>query len=180
MRDGSLNRADLSILVLPIRREVKALLETGVLIDPPTTRKTCANILKLEPASWSFVDHAGIELTNNAAERPLRRGVLWRKHCFGTQSEQGSLFVERILTAVYRLRKQAQFVPDRSIVGLSEDAQVTVALLARVPPQVVDHAIVSSTILRPLAGSGLSTRGLLKACQRWFIELFKNNDWWNE
>jgi transposase len=110
VRDGTLSRADFSALVQPIRREVKGLLEVGVLTNQSTTRKTCANILKLEPALWTFVDHEGIEPTNNAAERPLRRGVLWRKRCFGTQSEQGSLFVERILTTVLTLRQQKRDV----------------------------------------------------------------------
>jgi hypothetical protein len=32
--------------------------------------------------------------------------LLWRKRCFGTQSKQGSLFVERILTTVLTSRKQ--------------------------------------------------------------------------
>ena len=81
-----------------------------LLLNQSTTRKTCANILKLEPALWTFVDHEGIEPTNNAAERPLRRGVIWQKRSFGTQSEQGSLFVERILTAVLTLRQQKRDV----------------------------------------------------------------------
>lgn len=106
VRDGTLSRTNFSVLVQPIRREVKGLLEIGKLTNQATTRKTCANILKLEPALWTFVEHEGIEPTNNAAERPLRRGVLWRKRCFGTQSEQGSLFVERILTVVLTLRQQ--------------------------------------------------------------------------
>ena len=37
-------------------------------------------------------------MTNNAAERALRPAVLWRKGCYGTQSESGSRFVERMLT----------------------------------------------------------------------------------
>jgi transposase len=110
VREGALSRTDFSALVQPIRREVKGLLEIGVLTNQATTRKTCANILKLEPALWTFVNHEGIEPTNNAAERPLRRGVLWRKRCFGTQSEQGSLFVERILTTVLTLRQQKRDV----------------------------------------------------------------------
>jgi transposase len=110
VRDGTLNRTDFYVLIQPIRREVKGLLQLGVLTNQATTRRTCANILKLEPALWTFVDHEGIEPTNNAAERPLRRGVLWRKHCFGTQSEQGSLFVERILTTVLTLRQQKRDV----------------------------------------------------------------------
>ncbi len=47
-----------------------------------------------------------MEPTNNRAERPLRRAVLWRRRSFGTQSTQGSQFVERILTAVTTLRQQ--------------------------------------------------------------------------
>jgi transposase len=110
VRDSTLSRTEFSALVQPIRREIKALLQLGLQLNQSTTRKTCANILKLEPALWTFVDHEGIEPTNNAAERPLRRGVLWRKRCFGTQSEQGSLFVERILTAVLTLRQQKRDV----------------------------------------------------------------------
>lgn len=112
VRDGTLRRTDFSALVQPIRKDVKTLLEIGLLLNQSTTRKTCSNILKLEPALWTFVDHLGIEPTNNAAERPLRRGVLWRKHCFGTQSEAGSIFVERILTTVLTLRQQKRNVLD--------------------------------------------------------------------
>ena len=110
VRDGTLSRTEFSALIQPIRREVKALLQLGLRLNHSTTRKTCANILKLEPALWTFVDHVGIEPTNNAAERPLRRGVLWRKRCFGTQSEPCSIFVERILTAVLTLRQQKRNV----------------------------------------------------------------------
>lgn len=63
------------------------------------------------------------------------------------------------------------------VVGLSEGAQVTVALLARCP-EVIDHAVVSSANLRPLPGSRLYTPGLLAATHRWFIEPLKNNDRW--
>ena len=34
---------------------------------------------------------------NNAAERALRKAVLWRKGCFGSQSEAGLRYAERIL-----------------------------------------------------------------------------------
>jgi transposase len=110
LRNGTLSRTDFAALAQPIRTEVKTLLEIGLLTNQATTRKTCANILKLEPALWTFVEHEGVEPTNNSAERPLRRGVLWRKRCFGTQRVNGSLFVERILTAVLTLRQQKRNV----------------------------------------------------------------------
>ena len=42
----------------------------------------------------------------------LRRAVLWRRRSFGTQSEAGSQFVERILTTVTTLRQQRRDVLD--------------------------------------------------------------------
>jgi len=52
----------------------------------------------------------GIEPTNNHAERLIRRGVLWRKNTFGSQSEAGCRFVERLLTVVQTCRLQERSV----------------------------------------------------------------------
>ena len=49
---------------------------------------------------------AGVEPTNNAAERAIRPGVLWRKGSFGTQSANGSRFVEAMMTVVATLKQQ--------------------------------------------------------------------------
>lgn len=49
---------------------------------------------------------------NNIAERLLRRAVLWRRRSFGTQSDVGSRFVERMLTTVTTLRQQKRDVLD--------------------------------------------------------------------
>ncbi|MBN1304197.1 MAG: transposase [Anaerolineales bacterium] len=56
----------------------------GAFVNQTQTRKTCQNILQLEQVLWMFVDHEGIEPTNNVAERALRRAVIWRKRSFGT------------------------------------------------------------------------------------------------
>jgi transposase len=48
----------------------------------------------------------GVEPTNNLGERQVRHGVIWRKICFGTQSEAGSRFAERIMTVVATLKQQ--------------------------------------------------------------------------
>ena len=59
---------------------------------------------------WSFVRVEGVEPTNNAAERALRRALLWRRKSFGTQSAEGSRFVGRLLTAVSTLKQQGRNV----------------------------------------------------------------------
>jgi len=60
---------------------------------------------------WVFLDEAGVEPTNNRAERALRFAVLWRKRSNGTQSEKGNRWVERLLSfrQTCRLRAEATF-----------------------------------------------------------------------
>ena len=61
---------------------------------------------------WTFVDHEGIEPTNNTAERALRPAVIYRKLSFGTQSESGSRFLKRILTVSETCRLQNRSIYD--------------------------------------------------------------------
>ena len=112
VRRGTLSRSDFQTAMHPIRLEFVDLLEIGTYLDHSETRTTCQNILKIQQALWTFVDREGVEPTNNAAERALRRAVIWRRRSFGTQSASGSLFVERILTAVMTLRQQKRDVLD--------------------------------------------------------------------
>jgi transposase len=49
-------------------------------------------------ALWTFVVEAGVEPTNNRAERALRFAVLWRKINQGSYNAKGDRWVERILS----------------------------------------------------------------------------------
>jgi transposase len=55
---------------------------------------------------------AGVEPTNNVAERALRPAVLWRKGSFGSDTTRGSRFTERMLTVVATCRQQRRRVLD--------------------------------------------------------------------
>jgi transposase len=112
VKDGTLSRPDCQAHMEPIQAQVGELLREGIGLSHDKTRRTCENILKLEDALWTFVSVEGVEPTNNDAERPLRRAVLWRRRSFGTQSEAGSRFVERVLTTVATLRQQKRDVLD--------------------------------------------------------------------
>lgn len=124
VRDGTLSRS-WEDQVAALRQRVKGLLEEGADYCPKRdektlrtkTARTCRALLKLEPAMWLFVDHQGVEPTNNAAERALRPAVLWRKTSFGTQSASGSAFVARLLTIVTTLRQQ-----DRNVLAYLTEA----------------------------------------------------------
>jgi pimeloyl-ACP methyl ester carboxylesterase len=62
------------------------------------------------------------------------------------------------------------------VVGLSEGAQVLVALLA-MSPELVDHAVISSALVRPMAGMNWFGPGFWTATYR-SIEPLNKYDWW--
>lgn len=66
----------------------------------PRTVSQCQALRRDEPMLWTFLDHPGLPLTNNTAERALRPYVIWRKTSFATQSLRGLAFRERILSVV--------------------------------------------------------------------------------
>ncbi|HLL02055.1 MAG TPA: IS66 family transposase [Myxococcaceae bacterium] len=136
-RDGLLKRATFQRKMRPLMREVERLLAQAADVCPKKVAGTARQILKLKDALWTFVYTEGVEPTNNLAERDLRHAVIWRKTSFGTQSEDGSRFVERILTAVMSLRKQERNVLDFLTAALEAQLHGTPApsLLPSTPPQ---------------------------------------------
>ena len=90
LRVGAVSRRKFRQLIMPVEQRVKELLSEGSECRSSKTRGTCRQIQAVESALWTFVRVQGVEPTNNAAERALRRAVLWRRKSFGTQSETGS------------------------------------------------------------------------------------------
>jgi len=105
-REGIITRALLIRLTAPLRVEVGACLRAG--LDVPSIAGMCRNIIKLEVALWTFLNIEGVEPTNNQAEQDIRKYVLWRLRSFGTDSDRGDRFVERMLTAEATCRKQGR------------------------------------------------------------------------
>jgi transposase len=95
-----------------VRAEVKALLGSGSASSCAKTAGVCREILAVEASLWTFARRAGVEPTNNAAERAIRHAVCWRKTSYGTDSERGSRFVERMLTVVASCRQQGRGILD--------------------------------------------------------------------
>ena len=111
VRDGTMTRRGFRQSYLGwIREEVSALLDRGAGGGCATTAGVCRALLGIEPALYTFAAVAGVEPTNNAAERALRHAVCWRKTSGGTDSESGSRFVERVLTVVESCRQQRRDV----------------------------------------------------------------------
>jgi len=104
--EGTLQRSTFRAYMRPLSREVEHLLEAGSRCGVSATEGMCHEILKRREALWTFVQVEGVEPTNNAAERAIRPGVQRRKISFGTQSEEGSRFVESMMTVVATLKQQ--------------------------------------------------------------------------
>jgi transposase len=75
-------------------------------------RKICKDLLFYFEGLWTYARVEGIEPTNNLAERTIRKAVLWRKGSYGSMSEAGSRFAERMLTVCESLRAQGRNVLD--------------------------------------------------------------------
>ena len=124
-KNGHLTRAELSFWIRPLQRDVEQLLERGKKSASEGISGSCADILAHRDALWTFVSHEGVEPTNNHAELELRDFVLWRRRSFGTRSERGDRFAERVMTVVRTARKQGLDVLDflvRSITASIDNA----------------------------------------------------------
>jgi len=117
IRDGTMSRSTFKRRMIDLRIEVEDLLVEGEICGQSPMAGVCKRILSEAQHLWTFVDHEGVEPTNNTSERKVRQGVLWRKICFGTQSEEGSRFVERIMTVAATCRQQ-----DRNVVEFVNEA----------------------------------------------------------
>ena len=108
--DGKLTRDELAVWMRPLQDQLEAVLGRAVAAGVPGVSGSCADILARKDALWTFVTHEGVEPTNNHAERELREFVLWRRRSFGTQSERGERFAERVMTVVHTARKHGKNV----------------------------------------------------------------------
>lgn len=97
--------------------------------------------------------------------------------------EQGQSSGERPFTVQDSAERIADLIRTRAhgrkahVVGLSQGAQVAVALLG-CAPDCVDHAIVSSALVRPTLGGRFMTPGLLRLTYRMSVAPLKNSTWW--
>jgi hypothetical protein len=132
VKSGKLKREQFALLMGPICLKVEALLTSGTCCGHGKTEKTCKNILEYKEGLWTFINREGVEPTNNLAEQLLRRFVIWRKTSFGTQSQTGSRFMERVMTVAGTCRLQKHNVLNfisQAIIAYLNKAQAPSLLL---------------------------------------------------
>ena len=107
-RAGEFDRQELQRRLIPLQARMGRLLRRGRESPDRKAAGLCRELSKWWPALWTFARVQGVEPTNNASERTLRPAVLWRKGSFGSDSEAGSRFAERLLTVVATCRQQGR------------------------------------------------------------------------
>jgi transposase len=107
---ASADRRRLRREVRSLQRELRQLCEQGRRKSVKTRyhRGLARNLLKTWPALWTFVDKAGVEPSNNRAERGLRHAVIYRKLSQGSRCERGAVATERLLSAAISCRLQGR------------------------------------------------------------------------
>ncbi len=90
------------------KKRVKIWFEEGMANGSDPLYKLSEKLLDNFDKLWTFMKVKGMEPTNNLAERDLRKLVIWRRKSYGTRSDRGQRFVERITTVAQTVKKQGK------------------------------------------------------------------------
>lgn len=110
--EGRMTHPELRAALLPLQPSFRSLLEQAAACEDKKSRALGRDLIRLWPALWTFLQHEGVPVTNNAAERALRGAVIWRKTSFGSKSGRGMRFAERVLTVTETLRMHQRNILD--------------------------------------------------------------------
>jgi len=109
-REGKISLIERNRRLGARKRRVEYWLDDGLANGSDALSKICGTLLEDFEKLWTFSKTLGMEPTNNLAERDLRKLVIWRKKSYGTRSERGKKFVERITTVAQTIRKHGENV----------------------------------------------------------------------
>jgi len=113
VRDGTLTKTRFAGKMhaeRDFRTRLRAALERGQRCGCAKTAGTCRELLDREVSLYVFAFNTGVEPTNNAAERAVRHGVLWRKQSHGPQSAAGAAYLAHIWSVVETCRQHGRNV----------------------------------------------------------------------
>jgi transposase len=108
--DGRIDRSQLLRRSIPIQQQIFEI--AGRNLDSPDkeVRNLALALYEYNERLFTFLEAAGVEPTNNTAERALRIAVQMRKIFFGNRSAKGELAIARLLTISQTCSKQGHNV----------------------------------------------------------------------
>ncbi|NGX58871.1 MAG: hypothetical protein KR126chlam3_00011 [Chlamydiae bacterium] len=104
-REKKISKSQYSSCLRHSKRRLSECLMDGLALGSDDLSGLCERLSDEFNRLWTFKTIEGMEPTNNMAERDLRKLVLWRKKSYGTRSQRGQKFVERITSVVETLKK---------------------------------------------------------------------------
>lgn len=115
-RGGGLDRAELMHRSIPLQQRFFRLCEQHLDSKDEEVRTLASALFQHCDRLFVFIEHPGVEPTNNSAERALRHAVIWRKGSFGNQSSKGEVATARLLTVartcLMQRRNTLEFLSD--------------------------------------------------------------------
>lgn len=133
-REEQISKSQYSACLRHSRHRLEEYLIDGLALGSDELSQLCERLSDEFERLWTFKSIEGMEPTNNMAERDLRKLVLWRKKSYGTRSERGEKFVERITSVIETLKKN-----EHSPLKYLEDA--IQAFYAKQPPPSIALAL---------------------------------------
>jgi transposase len=107
-KSGLIDRKQLIQRSIPLQKRWFALAEKYLDSDDKDVCNLATALYKHCGRLFTFIEHPGVEPTNNIAERTLRIAVQLRKIMFGNRSKQGELAMARLLTVSQTCRIQGR------------------------------------------------------------------------
>jgi transposase len=106
LRENRITRTEfeqkMTSLVLKVNQTLLEAAETNL----PRLSGCAYGLFMNQGSLWVFVHNKDVQPTNNEAERELRDAAIRRKLCFGTQSDRGSRYLERMLCVSASCKRQ--------------------------------------------------------------------------
>ena len=103
-----MTRQQLVLESIPIQKRFFALAQRNLDSGDRDVRNLARALFQHNEKFFAFIEHEGVEPTNNSAERALRCAVQWRKTSFGSRSADGEVAMARLLTATQTCRIQGR------------------------------------------------------------------------
>lgn len=107
-KEGRIGRPKLREIADRLDKRVRLLLTGAAGHASMRVRRFAKHLLGQAGSLFTYAAVENVEATNNTSERSLRGPVLWRKGSYGTQSDRGSRFAERMLTVKHSIRAQGR------------------------------------------------------------------------
>jgi transposase len=103
-----IDREQLILRSIPLQKRWFALAEQYLDSDDKEVRNMATALFQHCGRLFTFIEHPGVEPTNNCVEQALRIAVQLRKIIFGNRSAQGELATARLLTVTQTCKMQGR------------------------------------------------------------------------